>query len=433
MQELQSSLDPGDFDNITEPNDNEPWKRLIDDEPDVSPPTVAIEYEVEQVSKIKSPYWRIGGALLVMGSLCGAGAWGLSYFVATGSQQEPVAVAAQKPNAFGQQPIQCNALQKDPGCELKGHLAFDYQDNEDKKFKRSGKKTPVKSVKVPPKPVSSVPQSYSSPPSRAVTPITSIPVRSEPREQPTPQQTSYSPPMRRERVDPNARWAQIAQGSGQNFEGPEQQQTQDVAMNAPEAQNVANWNTIQGAQVTPSGVLGKTIPQYTEVSAKLKTPLSAGVPTAMLELTENIKGKDGKVIVAKGSRVTGSVSSEDGVGLAIDTIYVNDQPISLMPSSVIVSRKKANGIGRFLGNLALNTAAGVADTALSSASTTVTDSGGSRTIVSGMRRSLGNSLLGGVKGGLNSVIQDLRSPSDQDGEIRPGAKFKLVFVADTPI
>jgi hypothetical protein len=445
------------------------FDHLFEDEgdEDIAHPIPDIEFEPVQDTPIKNPYLQGGvvflGALVAVGGFVAAG----SAILGIGqSQPQSVAEAAPKVDPFGSKPILCTPEQQQQQlCKLKGHLALDRQGNEDKnwlnspkgKGKDKGKPDGKRVVKLTPKATptinytpnaSSEPRLVSQVPS--VSPAPSAPV---PQYSPVPQS---NPVAQKPRVDPNARWNQIAAESTYNVEGADN--TADtVDESASVAQN-ASWQNIQGVQtnqtamVSSAPTLGRAIAQGSETTASLVIPVVSGATNqqALMALDSPLKS-EGTVVLPKGTQLVASVESSGGaINLRLSTAYVNGQQVSLPTDSIVAlaTNKKpliakdfnsSGGVGRSIGNVGLGLLGGAVDTALGSATTSITNSSGSTTIVNNMQRNLTNTLLGGARGGVQSLIGNIqqKNQSGYSGEptvgLTAGTRIRLIFVSPASI
>lgn len=408
-----------------------------------------IDFEPVQQDAIKSPLMRGGTVLLACAGLCGVAGLGVSSLFGGQTPQEQVA-ARPIPKA--------DPSQKLMGT-LKGQAVFNRQGNEDDKFKKSGKPagSKVASKKVPPK--LSQPGSYSvasSPEPSYVTPVRSLPVSAVPESRPSysaPAYTQPQPVQRQQtpRTDPNQLWSQIANGSTMNIQGVESQPQEVAQYDASQAQNVANWQTVQGEQAAPVPTLGKTIPMQTEITATLQIPVSAsGTQQAVMTLDSPLKANGETVLPAK-TLLVASVQPDGGLmNLRINMAYLNGQELSIPGDSIMVlaankqfliaqSFNKKNGFGRGVLNFGLGIIGGVAEQALSPSSSTTIGNGTTSTTVNNVSRSLTNSLLGGAKGGVNSLIQNIQAQNNNSESQSPvsglkaGTRVRLVFTSPTNI
>ncbi len=444
---------------VEKPKEEE-WQKYFKEEDTPPPQSVqSVDFEPVQQTPIKSPYVRGGSILVVCIIGCGLLAAGGAALLGIGQDKPQAVVAAPKPDKFGSAPVICNPEQvKNKMCDLKGHLVFDRQGNEDDKFRRGNPKKPtVAKAKLPKHP--STPQSYSTasaPEPRYVAPVRNLPVATKPTPSPSfvPQ---YHPSIQRQKVDPNAEWARIAQASTYNVEGATQAPEVAQADTGQQAQNVANWQGVQGVQgdqtamVSPLPTLGKTIAMGTEVTATLRLPVVSGGSNqqAVLVLDSPLK-TDGAVILPKGTQLFASVESNGGtINMTPTSAYVQGQQIAIPGNSITVlatnkqplmakSFKGGGGFGRGVRDFALSALGGAADTALSSATTSIT-ANGSTTVVNNVGRSLTNTGLGAARGGIQSLIANVQSGNQQgiEGEpaagLKAGSRVRLVFTAPASI
>jgi hypothetical protein len=456
MTDEQKELDPVE---VERPKEEE-WQKYFKEEDTPPPqPVQTVDFEPVQQTPIKSPLVRGGSILTVCIIGCGLLAAGGGALLGIGQDKPQPVAAAPKQDKFGSVPVICNPEQlKQKMCDLKGHLVFDRQGNEDDKFRRGNSKKPtVVKAKVPKHP--STPQSYSTAPEpRYVAPVRSLPVAAKSTPSPSfvPQ---YHPPIQRQKVDPNAEWARMAQASTYNVEGA--YQAPEVAQaDAGQVQNVADWQGVQGVQgvqdtqtamANPYPTLGKTIAMGTEVTATLRLPVVAGGSNqqAVLVLDSPLK-TDGTVILPEGTQLFASVESNGGtINMMPTSAYVQGQQIALPGNSITVlatnkqpliakSFKGGGGFGRGVRDFALSALGGAADTALSSATTSIT-ANGSTTVVNNVGRSLTNTGLGAARGGIQSLIANVQSGNQHgiQGEpvagLKAGSRVRLVFTAPASI
>lgn len=457
-QQASSATTPTEEVTVDEPKkEPEEWQKYFKEEDTPPPqPVQSVDFEPVQQTPIKSPYVRGGSILTVCIIGCGLLAAGGGALLGIGQDKPQPVAAAPKQDKFGSVPVICNPEQlKQKMCDLKGHLVFDRQGNEDDKFRRGNSKKPtVVKAKVPKHP--STPQSYSTAPEpRYVAPVRSLPVAAKPTPSPSfvPQ---YHPPIQRQKVDPNAEWARMAQASTYNVEGA--YQAPEVAQaDAGQVQNVADWQGVQGVQGTqtamanPYPTLGKTIAMGTEVTATLRLPVVAGGSNqqAVLVLDSPLK-TDGTVILPEGTQLFASVESNGGtINMTPTSAYVQGQQIALPGNSITVlatnkqpliakSFKGGGGFGRGVRDFALSALGGAAETALSSATTSIT-ANGSTTVVNNVGRSLTNTGLGAARGGIQSLIANVQSGNQNgiQGEpaagLKAGSRVRLVFTAPASI
>jgi hypothetical protein len=265
--------------------------------------------------------------------------------------------------------------------------------------------------------------------------------------------TPRQPAQPVKKTDPNQLYAQIAQSSTFQVQGVDYQQPQTVTENnAAQVQNVANWDSIQGEQTNPLPRLGKTIPMQTEATATLQIPIAAsGGQQAVLALDKAIE-VSGEVVLPAGTLMKASVQPDNGImNLRLDTAYVNGQQVAIPGDSIMVlnsnkqfllaqSFAKKSGIGRDIRDFAFGVVGGVAEQALTpSSSTTISSNGFSSSTVNNASRNLTNSFLGGVKGGVSNLIQNVQSrnqssaPQNVGNGLKAGTRVRLVFTAPTDI
>jgi hypothetical protein len=427
------------------------WDKYFDDETEQLEPQSdePIDFEPVQQDAIKSPLMRGGTVLLACAGLCGVAGLGVSALFGGQTPQEQVAA----------RPVpKIDPNQKLVGT-LKGQAVFNRQGNEDDKFKKSGKPAPTKVTgkKVPPKPTPANTYSVaSSPETSYVTPVRSLPVSAVPESRPSYSAPAYMPPQpvqrqQTPRTDPNQLWSQIAQGSTMNIQGVESQ-TQEVAQyDATQAQNVSNWQTVEGEQAAPVPTLGKTIPMQTEITATLQIPVSAsGSQQAVMTLDSPLKA-NGEIVLPAKTLLVASVQPDGGLmNLRINTAYLNGQELSIPGDSIMVlaankqfliaqSFNKKNGFGRGVRDFALGMIGGVAEQALSPSSSTTISNGFGSTTVNNVSRNLTNSLLGGARGGVNTLIQNIQAqnnnsqPESPVSGLKAGTRVRLVFTSPTNI
>ncbi len=295
------------------------WEKYFDNDTEQLEPQSdePIDFEPVQQDAIKSPLMRGGTVLLACAGLCGVAGLGVSALFGGQTPQEQVAA----------RPVpKVDPSQKLVG-KLKGQAVFDRQGNEDDKFKKSGKPAPTKVTgkKVPPKPTS--PNTYSvassSPEPSYITPVRSLPVSAVPETRPSYSAPAYLPPQpvqrqQTPRTDPNQLWSQIAQGSTMNIQGVESQPQEMAQYDASQAQNVANWQTLQREQAAPVPTLGKTIPMQTEITATLQIPVSAsGSQQAVMTLDSPLKA-NGEVVLPAKTLLVASVQPDGGLISTLD-------------------------------------------------------------------------------------------------------------------
>jgi hypothetical protein len=436
------------------------WEKYFENDDELEAATdqsdEPVAFQPVQQDKIKS-FWARGGAVLFCCvAACTVAGIAVSSFFGSKDPSQQIAAKPVRP--------------VDPDKKLVGKLKaqnwFNRQGNEDDKFKNSGKKgdkakggkktgskKPLNSASTPAS--SYVPLNVSTAPERVAS-VRSLPIASSP--QPIPSFTprvSYQQATRQtEQVDPNQRWAQIQQASTVNIQGVEQSvQSQEVAQADPSqsqsAQNVADWQTIQGSQQQPSSSLGKTIAMKTEVRATLQTPISSsGTHQAVLALDEPLKSGN-EVVLPSGTMLAASVQSDGAaINLAIQSAYLNgqDQPIMIQGDSIMVlaSNKqfliaqqfnKKGGFGNVFQNFALGAVSGAVEQVLSPSSSTIVSSGSTSTTINNVSRSLTNSALGGVRGGINSILSNIQaqnSSSESQASVsglKAGTHVRLVFTA----
>jgi hypothetical protein len=451
--------EPHSFDHLFEDEEDEKTAR----------PIPAIEFEAVQDTPIKSPYLQGGvvflGSLLVVGGVVWAGCAILGIGQ---TQSQPVAQAASNVDPFGSKPIICTPEQQQQQlCKLKGHLAFDRQGNEDKEWlnnpkgKGKGKPDGKGAVKITPKATPTInytpnaasePRSVSQVP--AIPPAPSVPSESIPQYNPISQST---PAAQKPQVDPNARWNQIAAGSIYNVEGAYSSAEPTAAESSSGAQN-ASWQNIQGVQtnqtamVSPAPTLGRAIAQGSETTATLVIPVVSGASNqqALMRLDSPLKS-EGTVVLPEGTQLVASVESSGGaINLRLSTAYLNGQQISLPTDSIVAlaTNKKpliaknfngGGGLGRGIRNFGLGLLGGAVDTALGSATTSITNSNGSTTIVNNMQRNLTNTVLGGARGGVQSLIGNIQQNNqsgysgEPTGGLTAGTRIRLIFVSPASI
>jgi hypothetical protein len=453
MTDEQKELHPVE---VEKPKEPEEWQKYFKEEDTPPPqPVQSVDFEPVQQTAIKSPYVRGGSILTVCIIGCGLLAAGGGALLGIGQDKPQPVVAAPKQDKFGSVPVICNPEQlKQKMCDLKGHLVFDRQGNEDDKFRRGNQKKPtVAKARLPKHP--STPQSYSTASvPRYVAPVRSLPVAAKPTQSPSfvPQ---YHPPIQRQKVDPNAEWARIAQASTYNVEGAYQAPQGTQADTGQQAQNVVDWQGVQGnqtAMVSPLPTLGKTIAMGTKATATLQVPVAAGASgqQTVLMLDDDIK-TSGAIVLPKGTLLVASVQSEgSSINLSVSEAYINGQHIAVPGSSVAVSRtngkplsaestQKRGGFGSFARDFALSAVGGAADTLLSSAGSTTVSNGATTTVFNNVGRSFTNTAMGAARGGVQSLINNIQSSNQQglQGEpvagLKAGSRVRLYFMSETPI
>jgi hypothetical protein len=461
MTDEQKELDPVEV--AAEKPKEEEWQKYFKEEDTPPPqPVQSVDFEPVQQTPIKSPYVRGGSILTVCIIGCGLLAAGGGALLGIGQDKPQPVAAAPKQDKFGSVPVICNPEQlKQKMCDLKGHLVFDRQGNEDDKFKRGNPKKPtVVKAKVPKH--LSTPQSYSTasaPEPRYVAPVRNLPVAAK--STPSPSFVPhYNPPIQRQKADPNAEWARMAQASTYNVEGA--YQAPEVAQaDAGQVQNVADWQSVQGVQgvqgtqmamANPYPTLGKTIAMGTKATATLQVPVAAGASgqQTVLMLDDDIK-TSGAIVLPKGTLLVASVQSEgSSINLSVSEAYINGQHIAVPGSSVAVSRtngkplsaestQKRGGFGSFARDFALSAVGGAADTLLSSAGSTTVSNGATTTVFNNVGRSFTNTAMGAARGGVQSLINNIQSSNQQglQGEpvagLKAGSRVRLYFMSETPI
>jgi hypothetical protein len=427
---------------VSNPNLDEYFTTPLEE---VTPPPIATDYEEVQQEPHKTAWARGGVVYAVLGGtalvICS-----IAYLVTGGGGEQETAVANKDIKPM---PV------INPAAPYKSKLWFSEQANKDKAFmnkKKGNKKVAVKPVSVPPRPTPSYQSSYSGRvtplPSQAVAPST-LNV-SELQRAYVPRAIASLPPQPKE--DPNQAWARIAEGSTVLIPDSESVTPDATQYDTPQAQDAANWQTVQGDQPAPVPTLGKTVPMDSEVAAILKTPVSVSGTNqqAVMSLDEPLK-VNGEVILPSKTLLVASVQSEGALmNLRINTAYLNGQQLAIPGDSIMVlgankqflvakSSQNRNGIGKGIRNFALGMIGGVADQALNPSSSTTISNGTTSTTVNNVSRSLTNTLLGGARGGVNQLIQNIQS-QNQGGEaespvigLRAGTRVRLVFTAPTNI
>jgi hypothetical protein len=257
-------------------------------------------------------------------------------------------------------------------------------------------------------------------------------------------------------VDANAEWIRLQTGSTYTVAGVDASPSADVASHQPVdvAYNQSGQQVSQNVSLqqlgAPTTTLGRAIALKTEVNATLVVPVSSsGSQRTLLSLDEPLKSGGADVLPA-GTILVGSVQPDGSLmNITISSAYMGDQAIT-MPGdaiSVLSSNKKflvakpfsgGGGMGRTLKNFTLSAIGGVADQMLQPSSTTSFSNSSNTTTVNNVSRNLTNSVVGGVRGGVGSLIQDIQSQNSQTAQdtgsgLREGTKVKLVFIAPATI
>jgi hypothetical protein len=431
---------------------------------------VAVPEEYQPIQNKPHQTWQAqslavgGGAAAVVIVLSTA-----SYFLSGGGSQ---AAKADKDKPIALQPSEVPSLKSD--------LWFAEQGNQDKQFmdaKAAADKAKADKAKAKGgtgrvstvsgnRSSSGSSTSYSSSPTYSSLPTIAPPISHRATVPETQYSAGYSPAPYRppaanqskpaSPVDANAEWNRLQTGSTYTVAGVDaspsaevtSQQPVDVAYNQPDQQvsQNASWQQL-GA---PTTTLGRAIALKTEVNATLQLPVSSsGSQRTLLSLDEPLKSK-GAVVLPAGTILVGSVQPDGSLmNITISSAYMGDQEIT-MPGdaiSVLSSSKKflvakpfsgGGGLGRSIKNFALSAIGGVADQMLQPSSTTNFSNGSSTTTVNNVSRSLTNSVVGGVRGGVGSLIQDIQSQNSQTAQdtgsgLTQGTKVKLVFTAPATI
>jgi hypothetical protein len=432
---------------------------------------VAVPEEYQPIQNKPHQTWQAqslavgGGAAAVVIVLSTA-----SYFLSGGGSQ---AAKADKDKPIALQPSEVPSLKAD--------LWFAKQGNQDKQFmdaKAAADKAKADKAKAKAKGgtgrvgnvsgnrSSSGSSSFSSSPAYSSLPTITPPASNRATVPETRYSAGYSPAPYRppvayqsktdRPVDANAEWNRLQAGSTYTVAGVDasssaevtSQQPVDVAYNQPDPQvsQNASWQQL-GA---PTTTLGRAIALKTEVNATLQLPISSsGSQRTLLSLDEPLKS-GGAVVLPAGTILVGSVQPDGSLmNITISSAYLGDQEIT-MPGdkiSVLSSSKKflvakpfngGGGVGRSIKNFAISAIGGVADQILQPSSTTSFTNGASTTTVNNVSRSLTNSVVGGVRGGVGSLIQDIQARNSQTAQdtgsgLIDGTKVKLVFNAPATI
>jgi hypothetical protein len=260
-------------------------------------------------------------------------------------------------------------------------------------------------------------------------------------------------------VDANAEWNRLQAGSTYTVAGVDASPSADVASQQPVnvAYNQSDQQVSQNASQNvslqlgaPTTTLGRAIALKTEVNATLVVPISSsGSQRTLLSLDEPLKSGGADVLPA-GTILVGSVQPDGALmNITISSAYMGDQAITMPGDAITVlsSNKKflvakpfsgGGGMDRSVKNFVLSAIGGVADQMLQPSSTTNISNGSSTTTVNNVSRNLTNSVVGGVRGGVASLIQDIQSQNSQTAQdtgsgLKVGTKVKLVFTAPATI
>jgi hypothetical protein len=410
-------------------------KKNLDDyfsssiEEELPPPLPAEYLDVQQ--EVHQTWWARGGAVYGMLGLGGVAVCAVLTLMMGGGENktEMVAAKAATPQVIN------------PNPALKSKLWFKQQNESDGKFiggkgKSFGKtiaksKVPasVSSQSIPTEPLPSVPRSR--------IPVADGPPKAEFSPPPYSAPVAYRAPVQQQSSDPNADWQRIQQGSTFNVPGAEIQEPQQVAYNPstePQSQNVA-WNQPSESMAMGS-TLGKQIAANTELSATLQNKVpSGGSQKVLLKLNSPLKA-NGEVVLPKGTLLTASAQpEEDGMSFQIAGAYLGDRLISMPSDSISASASsRRGGVGKAAKNFLIGAAGGALDQTLSGDVSSTISNGTNTTVVNNVKRSLTNSFLGGVRGGVNTFVSNMQNDSDNESTaLKKGAKIKIVFTAPAVI